>query len=106
MGLGLNSMEGREAKHICIARYSRNTVYKARWEQIFRHEFISVLWLRERGYNTTKLASSSLSYIPKRAIGNPDYCFCGLKKQTVDLKCEFCLHPLRENILAKIKKIS
>ena len=25
MGLGLNSMEGREAKHICISRYCGNT---------------------------------------------------------------------------------
>ena len=37
MGLGLNSMEGREAKHIAISRYCRNTAYLYRWEQIFRH---------------------------------------------------------------------
>ena len=57
MGLALNSMEGREAKHISIARYSRNTCYQNRWEQVFRHEYISLLWLRERGYNLNKPSS-------------------------------------------------
>ena len=41
MGLALNSMEGREAKHISIARYSHNTCFQKRWEQVFRHEYIS-----------------------------------------------------------------
>ena len=48
MGLALTSMEG---KHISIARYSHNTCFQKRWEQVFRHEYISLLWLGERGYN-------------------------------------------------------
>jgi hypothetical protein len=32
MGLPLNSMEGREAKHISISSYSKNTIFKCRWE--------------------------------------------------------------------------
>ena len=43
MGLGLNSMEGRESKHVAIARYSSNISYQSRWEQIFMHEYISLL---------------------------------------------------------------
>ncbi len=35
LGLGLNSMEGREAKHIAIATYARNNTYQHWWEQIF-----------------------------------------------------------------------
>ena len=50
-GLGLNSMEGREAKHVFIAKYSQNTLYQHRWQQIFRHEYVTLLWLRSRGYN-------------------------------------------------------
>jgi hypothetical protein len=56
-GLGINSMEGREAKHVSIARYSTNSVFHSRWEQIFLHEFVSLLWLRERGYNCSKVSS-------------------------------------------------
>ena len=49
-GLGLNSMQGREAKHIKLARYVENTcnVHKhLRWWTVFRHEYISLVWLRE-----------------------------------------------------------
>ena len=45
MGLGLNSMEGREAKHISIAKYAANTIHACRWEQVFHHEYISLIWL-------------------------------------------------------------
>ena len=51
MGLWLNSVEGRKAKHISIARYSSHTHYQTRWEQIFLHEYVSLPWLREKGYN-------------------------------------------------------
>lgn len=53
MELALNSMEGREAKHISISRYCNNTNYQTRWEQVFMHEYVSLIWLRERGYNNT-----------------------------------------------------
>jgi len=103
MGLGLNSMEGREAKHIFIARYNFNTNYQSRWEQIFRHEFISLVWLRERGCNISKANSSSLSYIPKRASQNPKYCYCGFHKAPTASKCNFCLHPLRVSISTSLR---
>lgn len=50
--LGLNSisMEGRESKHMAIGRYSTNTNFSGRWLQIFRHEFVKLIWLRERGF--------------------------------------------------------
>jgi len=51
LGLGLNSMEGREAKHVFVPKYSNNTMFYSRWEQIFLHEFVSLLWLRGKGYN-------------------------------------------------------
>ena len=50
-GLGLNSTQGREAKHIKLALYVQNTcnVRKSlRWWTVFRHEFVSMVWLRER----------------------------------------------------------
>ncbi len=55
LGLGLSSMEGREAKHISICKYSKNTNYKKRSEQIFLHEHVSLVWLRKRGYNRKSL---------------------------------------------------
>ena len=49
-GLLLNSMQGREAKHIKLARYVENTcnVGKSdRWWVVFRHEYIFMIWLQE-----------------------------------------------------------
>ena len=104
LGLGLNSMEGREAKHIAISRYSKNTTYQHRWNQIFLHEYISLIWLREKGYNTHgTVVSKSTSYIPARVTSNPEFCYCGLKKALVaDENCRFCSHPYRNKIKASI----
>ena len=72
MGLGLNSMEGREAKHIAIAKYAANTIRACQWEQVFHHEYISLIWLRAHGYtNNIKNSLSNagrVSYIPKRVL--------------------------------------
>ena len=38
VGLGINTMEGREAKHVSLARFARNTHHTTRWVQVFRHE--------------------------------------------------------------------
>lgn len=48
LGLGLNSMEGREAKHVFISKYSQNTMFHSSWEQIFLHKFVSRVVKRER----------------------------------------------------------
>lgn len=103
-GLALNSMKGREAKHIFIARYSVNTNYHLRWGQNFRHEYISLIWLRERKYNISKPAnSSSLSYIPKRATSDNEYCYCGFPKPSTSLQCKFCSNPLMSKIVECLK---
>lgn len=105
-GLGLNSMEGREAKHVFISRYNQNTSYQLRWQQIFRHEYISLIWLRERHHNIFKPSSCNrVSYIPKRAIENPNYCYCGFPKTPAQGQCTFCVHPLRIAIDTKVKTI-
>jgi len=98
MGLGLNSMEGREAKHVFISKYSENTLPRERWEQIFRHEYVSLIWLRERGYNSSSSTSSTQSYVPPRA-SMPEFCLCGMDIKTVqDESCWYCSHDLRERI--------
>ena len=107
LGLGLNSMEVREAKHISICRYSKNTNYKKRWEKIFLHEHVSLIWLRERGYNREKpIRSCNLRYMPKRTIDNPNcFCYCGLEKEgSAGLGCIFCSDPLRLVIKEKGEK--
>ena len=113
MGLGLNSMEGREAKHIAIAKYAANTIRACRWEQVFHHEYISLIWLRAHGYtNNIKNSLSNagrVSYIPKRVSNDePNFCNCGLDKEISDEFCRFCNHGMRKKIkdsIAKCKKL-
>ena len=97
-GLSVTSMEGREAKHMAISRYSQNTNYAMRWQQIFRHEFLSLIWLRERGYNLCNYSPSKERYFPKRVAQN-NFCFCGCPKPEVSETCGFCLHPHRQAIV-------
>ena len=106
MGLALNSMEGREAKHISISRYCNNTSYQSRWKQVFMHEYVSLIWLREKGYGNAKPATSSaLSYVPKRVKNDSaGFCSCGLKKEVESSGCKFCIHPFRNQIIERVKK--
>ena len=104
MGLGLNSMEGRESKHVSIARYSINTSYQSRWQQIFMHEYVSLIWLREQGCNITKpVSTSGLTYVPKCTKDSANFCRCGLGKQPTVSMCKYCSHPFRNKIMSKIK---
>ena len=103
MGLGLNSMEGREAKHVFISKYSENTLPQNRWEQIFRHKYVSLLWLRERGYNQSSPTAPNQSYIPQRVTNDAYFCFCGMRKESAsEDTCWYCSHPLRETIKVSV----
>lgn len=59
LGLNCVSMEGRESKHMAIGRYSSNTNFSGRWGQIFSHEFLQLIWLRERAFMKKKTLSTS-----------------------------------------------
>ena len=67
-GLALSSMEAREAKHQAISRYAQNSNFLNHWKQVFRHEFVFLILLRERGYSLTTRSSIRETYIPKRAF--------------------------------------
>ena len=50
-GLGLNSMQSREAKHVKLSKYVENTCSarkSLRWWTLFRHEFFCMVSLREK----------------------------------------------------------
>ena len=98
-GLGLNSMQGREAKHVKLAKYAENTcnaTKSLRWWTVFRHEFVCMIWLREKdpysiAYCCEKRNISD-SYIRKRVHDCDDrFCHCGLSKTTTGIQgCEIC----------------
>lgn len=44
-GLFTVTMEGREPKYVALQKLRVNTIYQKRWYEIFRHEFIMLIWL-------------------------------------------------------------
>ncbi|XP_048580094.1 uncharacterized protein LOC116606566 isoform X1 [Nematostella vectensis] len=89
-GLLTVTMEGREAKHIALQRLSHNTTYQSRWQEIFRHEFIMLVWLPEQGHQPCSYTESKDVYIPER-VNDPAYCYCGLLKASpANTHCCFC----------------
>lgn len=96
-GLGLNSMQGREAKHTKLACYAKNTTKgkRLRWWQIFKHEFMELIWIKEKDckqvakklLNTHSSENDSIQggytkdkYIPPYCLSNDKFCVCGEPK--------------------------
>ena len=88
--------------------YCANTAYTHRWEQIFQHEYISLIWLTVHGYNThtnTPSTNAAAPYFPKRVLSrNPEFCNCGSHKEVSDDFCRFCASELRKRIKESIQK--
>lgn len=101
-GLLINSMEGREAKHIAIARYAQNSTKATRWKSIFRNEFISLIWLRERGCYLANSKKCNETYIPKH-VSDDAFCYCGLML-TDGKRCKYCNHQHRMNIVNSVQQ--
>ena len=64
LGLGINSMEGKEQKHQQIKKYMHNTTFQCRWQRIFSHEYIQLVYLRENGFDQKKYVKHGVKYIP------------------------------------------
>lgn len=77
--LGIVTMEGREAKHIALKKLSENTFYNRGWYEIFKHEFVMLVWLPEQGFNhSTYTCTSILLYTSQTGCfltqGSAGYC--------------------------------
>ena len=94
----LPQWKGGKLKPIAISRYSQNTNYGMRWQQIFRLKFLSLIWWRERGYNLDNYIPSKDKYVPNR-VPLSNFCFCGCPNPEVSERCGYCSHPQRQAIL-------
>lgn len=81
-------MQGREAKHVKLAMYIKNTCNlkkKSMWPTVFRHEYVSLIGLKKMNpYSVSHKQGQgkrSESYIPKSVRKNDGrFCQCGLLK--------------------------
>ena len=104
-GLGINTMQGREAKHVQIASYAKNSLFKERWPQVFRHDYISKLWLPIHQPSLLTYHQAKDSLIPRRVITDPQHhCYCGFTKAEGNEKCCYCGHPFMAEVTRSVKE--
>lgn len=98
-GLGLNTMQGREAKHQSIKAYASHSTYANRWQKVFQHEYMQLVWMRKENTFTDNYSKCKDTYIPEH-VNEPGYCYCGLAKDD----CFFCNSKLMREIDASAHK--
>ncbi|KAK3722872.1 hypothetical protein QZH41_020446 [Actinostola sp. cb2023] len=131
-GLGLNSMQGREAKHAKLASYAKNTTRgkRLRWWQMFKHEFMETIWLKEKDpkqvakklqctpgsvFNRTNDEEVKIEndiqeraakdkYIPPHCLGNNEFCYCGLPKSSSVACCDVCSSEMFKLVIQTCKE--
>jgi hypothetical protein len=81
VGLGGNTMQGREAKHVRISDYSKHSTLKTRWKLVMRHDFISNVWLRTHNALKSSYKKYKYVYVPPE-VDLPQFCQCGLEIDT------------------------
>lgn len=97
VGLGINSMQGREAKHQQLASFAEFSLVKDRWEKVFRHEHMSLIWLREQNPLNDNYSKCKDKYNPERCCSD-EYCFCGTAFLS-NGKCKYCDCALSKEIV-------
>ena len=104
-GLGINTMQGREAKHVQIASYAKNSLFKDRWHQVFRHDYISKLWLPIHQPSLLTYHQTKESLIPRRVTTDPQHhCYCGFHKPRCNEKCYYCRHSFMAEVTRSVKE--
>lgn len=102
-GLGENTMQGWEAKHIQIASYAKNSLFKGRWPQVFRHDYISKLWIPIHQPPPLTYHKAKDSIFPRCVTSDPQhYSYCGFPKAQGDDKCYFCNHAFMTEVTKSV----
>ena len=79
-GLGIKTVQGREAKNAQIVSFARNSQNKQHWFQVFRHYHISKLWLPIKG--PFPLSILSVTRHSHSFHTDPQHsCYCGMSKE-------------------------
>lgn len=93
LGLGLNSMQGREAKHVRLSQYSRHFTLTGCWKLVLHHDYITCVWIRREDPFHSSYVKSKEQYIPSK-ISSDGFCYCGFPKEERGQCCIFCSSSL------------
>ena len=95
--LGINTMQGREAKNVRIGQYAKHATLSTRWNLVFRHDFITTVWLRQYDPASFHYHKSTDVYVPKK-IEQPNVCYCALDKECSAEKCSLCSSEIYKSV--------
>jgi len=98
LGLGINTMQGREAKHVILASFAKHATHSLRWSLVMRHEYISTIWLRKADPYNFSYRKSKDKYVPEE-ITQDEFCYCGFHKDSDADKCVYCSSSLYNEVL-------
>ena len=70
--------------------------------KFFSHQFVQLIWLREKGFYEEENLAHKQTYIPKR-VSSEESCFCGLEIGPQQQKCHYCSHQYMDQIDKSVK---
>ena len=105
LGLGCNTMEGREQKHQVIAKYANNTTFQNKWPMIFRHEFVQLIMLRENGFDDVRYRKRGTRYIPPSSDKSCLSCFSVYHVNSENKLCRNCDSDHFKEVVDAVKKV-
>lgn len=105
VSLGIISMQGREAKHVCLQQYARHSNISQRRNSV-RSTTIFLLSGYENKTLSILLTIKIDLVIPKR-VTQSEYCYCGYEKEATASKCHRCSSLLYKAVeaSASLRKI-
>ena len=70
--------------------------------KFFSHEFVQLIWLREKDVYEEENLQHKQTYIPKM-VTNEESCFCGFEIGPQQPKCHYCSHQYMDEIDKSVK---
>jgi hypothetical protein len=94
MGLGINGMQGREAKQVRISQSTKTT----RWAMVLRHDCIANVWIRKQDPSYCTYTKYEHCYIPKEIVLGT-FCYCGFPLDQQVAVCSICSSSMHKAIV-------
>ena len=105
-GLGMNTMQGREAKRVHIASYAKHSNIKNRWSLVFRHDYISKYGSHYNNHRFSHTNAQRKVLFPQGLITMHSFAIVAfLRIDTVTGKCFYCDYELTDEIVKSVKSV-
>ena len=97
VGLGINSMQGREAMHVILSQFAKHSTKTTRWAMVLRHDFIANVWIRKQDPSYCTYTKYEHCYIPKEIVSGT-FCYCGFPLDQQVAECSICSSSMHKAI--------